>query len=49
MGEHMRLEILDWPATVWVRTPSPLLAVLIKTVAIRSWTLERVAGMARSE
>lgn len=39
VGKHMRFQIFEWSAAVRMRTTSPFFAIIVKTVAIRSWTV----------
>ena len=47
VGKHMRFQILERSTTVRVRAASPLLAIIIETVAIGSWAVQGVPRMTR--
>lgn len=42
VGQHMRFQILEWSTAVRMRAARPLFAIVIETVAIRSWAVQGV-------
>ena len=47
MCKHMRFQILEWSTAVRMRAASPLFAIVVETIAIRSRTVQRVPRMTR--
>lgn len=43
VGKHMRFQVLEWSTAVRMRTTSPFFAIVVKTIAIRSWTVQGVS------
>ena len=49
MGKHMRFEVLEWSTAVWMRAASPLFAIVVETIAIGPWTVQRISRMTRRD
>ena len=47
MCKHVCFQILEWSTAVWMRAASPLFAIIVETIAIRTRTVQRVSRMAR--
>ena len=49
MGKHMGFQILEWSTAVRMWAASPLLAIVVETIAIGSWTVQGVSRMTRRD
>ena len=47
VGKHMRFQILERSTTVRMGAASPLFAIVIETIAVGSWAVQRIPRMTR--